>query len=63
VLLEEQVLGRVPAHRQLGEEHQPGTAVARRGDAVADPLLVPGDVADHGVHLAERDPHCDPCPR
>ena len=63
VLLEQQVLGRVAADGELGEQHEACAALARGRDAVADLALVAGDVADHGVHLAERDPHCAPCPR
>ena len=46
VLLEQQVLGRVAGQRQLGEEHQLGAGVARRGDLLGDLGEVALEVAD-----------------
>ena len=53
VLLEQQVLGRVAGQRQLGEEHELGAGVARRGDLLGDLGGVALEVADAAVDLRE----------
>src|SRR5207253_345242 len=57
---QQQVLRRVAGDRQLGKEHQVGTGGARLEQGVRDPLRVPVEVADHGVHLRERESHSMP---
>ncbi len=60
VLLQQQVLRRVAGQNELGEQHDLGPGLARLEQASANELLVPGDVADEGVDLRQRDPHACP---
>src|SRR6185503_6310593 len=55
VLLEQQVLRRIPRERELGEEHELRAGVARGGYALADDARVALEVADAGVDLRERE--------
>ena len=57
VLAQQQILGRIAGERQLGKQHQLGAGRQRRVAARANALGVAGDVADGGVHLAEREAH------
>ncbi len=53
----EQVLGRIPAERQLGEDGQRGAARLGRSQGLQHQPAVPVEVADGGVDLRERDLH------
>ena len=57
VLLEQEVLGRVAAQRQLGEEHELRAGLARLAQPRAHERLVAGDVADDRVHLDQGEAH------
>jgi hypothetical protein len=50
---EQEVLRRVAGHRQLGEEDEVGSGVARLLEARNDPLAVAVEVAHDGVHLSQ----------
>ena len=54
---EEQILGRIPRDGELGEEDEVGSGGARLADRVDDERPVPGEIADDGVDLREREPH------
>ena len=54
--LEEQVLGRIAGHRQLGERHEPAALGARLVEPGADLRHIALEVADGGIDLAEADP-------
>ena len=54
---QEQVLRRVPGHRELGKEDEVRARVARLLEAGEDPLAVTVEVADDAVHLREREAH------
>jgi hypothetical protein len=49
---QQEVLGRVAGHRQLGEEDEVGLCLLRLVEARKDPLPVPFEVADRGVDLS-----------
>ena len=53
--LEDQILGRIAAHEQLGKGHQIGAVASRLGTRLARLLGVAGDVADGGIDLGDRD--------
>ena len=53
----EQVLGRIAAERQLGEDRQLRAARLGRGQGVQHQPAVPVEVADGGIDLPERDLH------
>ena len=55
VRLQQQVLGRVAGHDELGEDGDVGAGPLSRGQRAEDPPDVPFEVADHRVDLAERD--------
>ena len=54
---EQQVLGRIAAEDQLGEDGDVALGVLRLLQDGEDALDVAVEVADHGVHLAEGDAH------
>jgi hypothetical protein len=54
---QQQVLGRVAGHRQLGEEDEVGACRARVGQTGENALSVAVQVADDRVDLGEREPH------
>ena len=54
VRLEQQVLGRVARQRELGEEHERRSALARLDGRGGDLVGVAGDVADRRVDLGQR---------
>ncbi len=51
---EQEILGRIAGHRELGEQHQVDLVPARLVQTGEDPLAVPVEVSDDGVHLSER---------
>ncbi len=59
---EEQVLGRVPGDRELGEEDEVGAGPPRVAERVHDLVPVAVEVADDDVQLRERQPHVAPGP-
>ena len=54
---EEQILGRVPGHRQLGEKHELGCRLLALGDRLDDALDVAVERADGDVELGKRESH------
>ena len=54
--LEQEILGRVAVHGELGEDRDLGAGRARAVQRVDDRGLVAIDVADGRVDLGERDP-------
>ena len=60
-LAQQQVLGGIAGECELAEQDQLGAGVARGEHAVAYALRVARDVADRGVHLAERQAHLSEC--
>ena len=59
---EQQVLGRVPGDRELGEEDEVGAGPPRVAERVHDLVPVAVEVADDDVQLRERQPHVAPGP-
>ena len=57
--LQEQVFRWVAGDYQFGEHRQVGSRLLGATERVDHPLDVAGEVADHGVHLAEGD--AQPC--
>ena len=57
---EEQVLGRIPCDRELGEDDEVGSGGAGLTDRIDDQRAVAGKIADDGVELREREPHRKP---
>jgi hypothetical protein len=53
----EQILGRVPAQRQLGKDDELRSLLGGLGRAFHDARRVPRQVPDRGVDLSQRDPH------
>ena len=53
----EQILGRISAERQLGEDGQRGAPRLGRGQGLQHQTSVPVEVADGGIDLSERDLH------
>ena len=54
---QEQVLGRIARHGELGEDDEVGSRGAGLADRVDDQRPVAGEIADDGVELREREPH------
>jgi hypothetical protein len=54
---EEEVLGRIAGHGQLGEEDEIGACVAGLAQAFEDTRAVAVEVPDDRVHLRKGDPH------
>ena len=54
---QQQILGRVAGHRELGKERELGARVARLLEPREDEPPVAVEVADDGVDLGEREPH------
>ena len=57
---QEQVLGRIPGDGELGEDDEVGAGRAGLPDRVDDERPVPGEIADDGIELGEREPHATP---
>ena len=54
---EEEVLGRIAGDRELGEEDELGAGLPCLTETFDDAGAVALEVADHGVHLRERETH------
>ncbi len=54
---EEQILGRIPGDRELGEEDELGARVAGLGEPLEDARAVALEVTDDRVHLCESEAH------
>jgi hypothetical protein len=60
---QEQVLGRIPGDRQLGEEEQVDAEPFRFVDASDDPVAIAVEIADDGVDLGESETQFSPFSR
>jgi hypothetical protein len=54
---QQQVLGRIAAHRELGCDHDRGAAGARALREIEDAIDVAREVSDRRVHLRNRNSH------
>ena len=54
---EQQILGRIAGHRELGEDDEVGVRPLRLLDALDDQRAVPVEVADDRVDLGQRETH------